>query len=474
MLKKDTQTILQPIGKDEMNLAEYPFALLTRRMSENQKTIEVEQQVRTDGGEIITQSWVVTGSDKYGLPLAIDEDVYIALMKILKDSCFRDRTIPFTRYQILRILGKDISKREYDRIQQSLDRLVSTTITSKNAFWDNRTRQYVSKAFHIFDSYELYREQPGRKSARSPELPMSYVVLSSFLFESVKAGYVKNLDIEFYLRLETPLARRLYRYLDKKAYNNRSFEIGVMRLAEKLPIHDAYPSQVKRRLDEAHKELLGNGFLSDVRYDRRRDGEEKIVYTFARTRAALPELPAVPANPLVDRLVERGVTRTAAEDLARDYPEERIDKQIAAFDLQLAGNSPRIRRNPAGYLRRAIEEDYAPPEAAEEKTRRTRSTRQASSPQETPAGEKARPAVGVTVRALADNPPSAGEAERSGRARAGVALERIEGLRQEARRMVQERYPVLAQRPAGPAFEVMVEACVDELLAQPGESASGG
>ena len=134
MTKKEPETVLQPVGKDEMNLAEYPFTLLTRRVSENQKTIEVQQQVRTETGEVITQSWVVTGSDRYGLPLAIDEDIYIALMKILKDGGFRDRTIPFTRYQILRILGKDISKREYDRIQQSLDRLVGTTITSKNAF----------------------------------------------------------------------------------------------------------------------------------------------------------------------------------------------------------------------------------------------------------------------------------------------------------------------------------------------------
>ena len=345
MAKKEPEAVLQPIGKDEMNLAEYPFALLTRRVSESQKTIEVEQQIRTETG-VVTQSWVVTGSDRYGLPLAIDEDIYIALMKILKDSGFRDRTIPFTRYQVLRILGKDISKREYDRIQQSLDRLVGTTITSKNAFWDNRTRSYVSTAFHIFDSYELHREQPGRKSARSPELPMSYVVLSSFLFESIKAGYVKNLDIEFYLSLETPLAKRLFRFLDKKAYNNRAFEIGVMRLAEKLPVHDAYPSQVKRRLDEAHRELVAKGFLSEVHYDRRRDGEDKVVYTFARPRA-LPAQPALLLNPTVEMLVERGITRSAAEELARVYPVERIHGQVEALDrLRAAGSSRRARRHP--------------------------------------------------------------------------------------------------------------------------------
>ncbi|MDH7570094.1 MAG: replication initiator protein A [Armatimonadota bacterium] len=441
MPKRERETALQPVGKDEMNLAEYPFALLTRRMSENQKTIEVEQQVRGENGEIIVQSWVVTGSDRYGLPLAVDEDIYIALMKILKDNGFQDRTIPFTRYQILKILGKEMSKREYDRIQQSLDRLVGTTITSKNAFWDNRRKCYVSKAFHIFDAYELYREQPGRKSAHSPELPMSYVVLSSFLFESIKAGYVKNLNIDFYLSLDTPLAKRLFRFLDKKAYNNRTFEIGVMRLAEKLPVHDAYPSQVKRRLDEAHKELIRQGFLADVRYDRRRDGEEKVVYTFARPRQLSPAEEETPPNPLVEALVERGISRAVAEDLVENHPEERIRKHVEAFDQLRAEESPRIRRNPAGYLRRAIEEDYAVAEKPAAPSRRRR-----------------RPALLTDETAATDSPTG------TVRKREGVDPERLAALQEQARQIVMERYPVLAQRPSGPGFQVMVEACVDELL----------
>lgn len=455
------EAMLQPIGKDEMNLAEYPFSLLTRRVSENQKTIEVEQQVRTESGEVITQSWVVTGSDRYGLPLAIDEDIYIALMKILKDGGFRDRTIPFTRYQILKILGKDVSKREYDRIQQSLDRLVGTTITSKNAFWDMRTRSYVSKAFHIFDSYELYREQPGRKSAHSPELPMSYVVLSAFLYESIKAGYVKNLDIEFYLRLESPLAKRLFRFLDKKAYNNRTFEIGVMRLAEKLPVHDAYPSQVKRRLDEAHRELLEQRFLADVRYDRRRDGEEKVVYTFARSRMSLPEQPPAAPDPIADMLVERGITRTAAEELSQSFPEEHIRRQVDAFDRLRAERSPRIRRNPAGYLRRAIEENYALPEPAGQTRRPVNDAAAAAAEAPRQRARRGRPAAEPAPAAPRANP-----------AREGLSSEQLAILKEQARRMVQERYPVLAQRPGGPAFDVMLESCVDELLAQP--AAAGG
>ncbi|HEX3000297.1 MAG TPA: hypothetical protein VHR86_08695, partial [Armatimonadota bacterium] len=245
-----------------------------------------------------------------------------------------------------------------------------------------------------------------------------------------------------------------FRFLDKKGYSNRTFEIGVMRLAEKLPIHDAYPSQVKRRLDEAHQELLDRGFLADVHYDRKRDGDEKIVYTFARSRALPPEPAPLPANPLVEALEARGVTRAVAEDLVLSHDPEHIQKHLDAFDRLRAADSARIRRNPAGYLRRAIEQDYALSEegAAKPAGKRASASRKRQRPQpkqDTP--EDAVEAAGdVARKALRD----------------GVSAERIEELRMKARQIVHERYPVLAQRPAGPAFEVMVEACVDQILAE--------
>ena len=82
-------------GKDEMNLAEFPFAVLTRYVPAGQKTIEVVQEGRNSAGKPIRQEWIVTGSDAFGLPTAADEEVYVALMKLLRDSGFRSKTVQF-------------------------------------------------------------------------------------------------------------------------------------------------------------------------------------------------------------------------------------------------------------------------------------------------------------------------------------------------------------------------------------------
>ena len=63
------------IGRDEMNLAEFPIALIADRVPEGQKTLYFK-----DGHGQLT----VTGSDAYGLPTATDTDVIVALIYLTK------------------------------------------------------------------------------------------------------------------------------------------------------------------------------------------------------------------------------------------------------------------------------------------------------------------------------------------------------------------------------------------------------
>jgi hypothetical protein len=51
------------IGKDEMNLAEYPFSLLTHRIPPNRKTYTLTQHIIDSQGRMIKQTWSVLGSD---------------------------------------------------------------------------------------------------------------------------------------------------------------------------------------------------------------------------------------------------------------------------------------------------------------------------------------------------------------------------------------------------------------------------
>src|SRR3954464_227790 len=76
-------------GRDEMNLAEYPLALLADRAPKGQKTI---QYVNPHG------TVTITGSDAYGLPTAADTDILIGLIQLTRvRNDFTNPKVNFTR-----------------------------------------------------------------------------------------------------------------------------------------------------------------------------------------------------------------------------------------------------------------------------------------------------------------------------------------------------------------------------------------
>jgi plasmid replication initiation protein len=272
------------LGKDEMNLAEYPLSILTHRVPRDRKTYSFTQRITDHEGTLVKQTWSVLGSDKYGLPTPYDDDVLIALLYCYKEQKPQGKQIHFSLYKLCQVMRKALSKREYDRMRDSLNRLTSTTIVATNCFYDNLAKSWVSEAFHLFDRYKLYQERKGR--AASPHL--SFVEMSEFFYRSVAvANYIKDLDLGIYYTLALPISKRLFRYLDKNRYKKRRYEETVMRMAYKLPLTYAYPSQVKQKLAPAHEELLRHGYLTRVTYDVTREGEDKVAYEFAEGEARM-------------------------------------------------------------------------------------------------------------------------------------------------------------------------------------------
>jgi DNA-binding transcriptional ArsR family regulator len=56
-----------------------------------------------------------------------------------------------------------------------------------------------------------------------------------------------------------------------------------------------------------------------------------------------------------------GVSKSAADKLAKTYPEQHILDKLELAQWLVSTGSPLVSQNPAGWLRKAIEEDYAPP-----------------------------------------------------------------------------------------------------------------
>ena len=72
-------------GRDELNLAEFPITLLADRVPDGCKTLEFEDTVfDQQANALVTRRLTITGSDRYGLPTAVDDEILVALIQLTK------------------------------------------------------------------------------------------------------------------------------------------------------------------------------------------------------------------------------------------------------------------------------------------------------------------------------------------------------------------------------------------------------
>lgn len=352
-------------GRDEMNLAEFALGLASDRNPQGVKTIERKQIIITPDGKRLEQTWTITGSDQHGLPRAGDDDVLIALLKLASDQGLQNRVVHFSRYELMQILEWPTNGRTYKRIEASLDRLAGVRILAKNSFWDNARKTYTSLNFGLIDDY-LIADPPagGANSQGQLPIPFTHVSFNDKFFQSMRVGNMKRLDMKLYNSLPSAISRRLYRYLDKRRYRSNVFDIELTNLASVNLGLDLgvrrYASQIKQHLDTAHRELQNRGFLGSWTYRWSPDREVWFVqYNFSNPKSITPALEEegekASANQLA--LMACGLSQRVAAKLDRAHG-DRIQEKIDIFEQLKKSRSPLIARNPTGWLRKAIEDDY--------------------------------------------------------------------------------------------------------------------
>ena len=272
------------ISRDEMNLAEFPLAALTTRVDPSVKTLEFRDTQRLKGGELVEREWIITGADKFGLPTSTDDDVLLGLIRLTVENGFRSRKVIFTRYELMRILHWAPEGRNYTRLSKSLDRLSGVRIKASNSFYDNESKNFKTKNFGIVDSYQIVDGRNSRSSNKGgiEKGDQSYFIWSEVLFNSFKSGFIKKLDLDFYFQLNSAVARRLYRYLDKHFYFRSVVEKPLKLLAfEKLGLSRSYQyiSSIKQQIEPALEELIKVGYLKSFDYTGR--GEDTIIRIIA-------------------------------------------------------------------------------------------------------------------------------------------------------------------------------------------------
>ncbi|MEX1026609.1 MAG: replication initiator protein A [Candidatus Paceibacterota bacterium] len=348
-------------GVDELNLAEFPLAAVSDRFLEGEKTVVFEDTVFCqEQKRHVPRRLTISGSDRYGLPTAMDDDVLLACIQISRLGNFASPEVCFSRYEILKLLRLPDKTRNYDRVASSLRRWKGLTIYSDRAFYDHEHKSWVNRDFGIFDNLYIYRKEASQgQNAAS----CSRIVWNEVMYRSFQAGYLKRLDWGLYTRLESPVAKRLYRFLDKRFYYGNRVEIDLRELAvQKVRLSDKYNvAQMKRTLLKGIVELEEAWDLkrmdNESRFLKEGKGCWKVVFerkpqkrvTPSRgedvlgvsTRESTAALSAPESGSLLTALTKRGIGPGAADDLIGSRPQADIQTMLELFDWYNSHGQPR-------------------------------------------------------------------------------------------------------------------------------------
>jgi len=405
---RDFRELFKNGGRDELNLAEFPITLLSDRVPDGCKTLVFEDKVfDQQTGKMVSRKLTVTGSDAYGLPTAVDDEVLVALLQLTKLDGFRDPKVQFSRYEVLQILGwKDVGK-NYQRVEEALNRWMGVTLYYEKAWWDKEAKAWIDAKFHILDNVTIIGQDERKAMKRRNQLGLfsSWFKWNEVVFKSFQADNLKRLDLDTYFSLKSSVAKRVFRFLDKRFYHRRRWEFDLEEFAfEHVGLSRSYDSgQIKAKLQPGLEELESHGYLEPLgreeRYSKVRRGHWRIILIQAKPKleASLPPTPSDLVE-LEKELHARGVTPSTAVELVKGYPAERIRLKLEVFDWLLSNKDKRVTKSPSGYLVTSIRNDYTEPkgfESKEEKAKRLKAE--------------------VEKRKLAEEAKRAAEAEASAR-----------------------------------------------------------
>lgn len=384
---EETSGSSDPGWKDELNLAEFPIAALADRIPDGQTTLVFEDRFEQRDSAPIVRRLTIMGTHKHGLPTSLDDEVLVGLIQLTKRrSNFTNAKVQFSRYELIQLLGWPQSGQSYRRIEEALHRWVGVVLMYENAWWDNRAKSWVDEQFHVLDNVTLYDRERWRTTGRSgtasrgeksepreekTPLPLSSFRWNEVIFRSFQSGNLKQLDLEFYLKLRLPTTKRMYRFLDKRFYRRSRLDFDLRTLAcEHIGLSRSYaPTELKRRLKPALEELERLGFLEPLppekRYSYVRRGCWRIILLRGCSASGDIQEPDARGSDGVDHLIDtlraRGVAARIAQVLVAAHGPTRVRAKIEVFDWLARNGDRRVGKNPAGYLVASIRHDYQAP-----------------------------------------------------------------------------------------------------------------
>lgn len=369
-------------GRDEMNLAEFPLSPIADRFLDGRKTVVFVDTVwDRERREHLPRELAISGSDRYGLPTAKDEDVLLACIQLSSRNEFQDREVYFSRYELLKLLNWPDEGKSYQRIATALRRWKGVTIYSNRAFYDHARKSWVNRDFGVFDNLYLYEREASERSAAPAS---SRYLWNEVLFTSFQAGYLKRLDWGLYCRLSDPVAKRLYRLLDKRFYHGDQVVFDLHELAwQRIRVSENYnTAQIKRALANGIQELETEWELrklpTERRFVKRERGKWDVVFERRRPKRIQQQQAIAAELDLVCELTRRQIGPAMADELVNQFPAGTVRNMIQLFDWYIAQGQEKGPGFLVDSIRRA--EHYRLPRGFRAQTAKPPAKRRAAAP----------------------------------------------------------------------------------------------
>lgn len=352
-------------GKDELNLAEFPFAIAGKDTHRTGNTSVTYQDLIRDRetGKEVTRMVTIQGSDEFGLPTYYDEEILFGVVQLTNLQRNGDdwpTEVRFSRYHLAKVLGLPTDGRTYRRIWDSLHRLAKTNYHLKFAFFDKTDEEWRPSI--VINFISTLTVHGGPVPGKNGEVTIRW---NEDIHRNFQAGYLRSINVAEYRSIGLPLAKALYRYLGKRFYRSPRLKFDLKVLAfEKLGISRSYNvGQIKRAIDPAIHRLEEHGFIRpatrEERYQKIRPGEWKVIFEKNSPQHPLPMKIESPSA-LEGNLIEQGVNASTASRLVEQYPPELIERKIdECLFLVRQGKGPTS--NPGAWLTKSIQEAWDSP-----------------------------------------------------------------------------------------------------------------
>lgn len=381
---------------DEANVSRLGLICIQERIPDSYTSWEVNF-VREGRPSRLT---CVAPAEYGGVPHGLDGDISTALIDMyIEQGAPPTGQVRTTAYRLLQRAGFSDAGHYYQALKRSLYRLRFAGYSASESWRDAPRERWTTVTFTYLTGLNFEAEDRELNLSGGSDL---IVTLAEPIVRSIRASYIKPLDLDFMRSLQRPLTRSLYRLLDAQRYSPTNltepldhYRVTLAAWAQECKVVDKTPDKVKRTLQGAHQELIERGYLRAVHVEGR--GRTSVfTYEFAGSagRSTTGEVQTLDADSEALRaLVSEGVSRPVAEQLLRQFGEARVlERQRKARAIQAGGYRP---RRPSAFLVDVIKDDHGkypdPPgyvsaeRAAANQVARQRREAQVEGPLEPPA-----------------------------------------------------------------------------------------